>query len=117
MAVGAYRKSVDAGNARCVPVGGRPTASADYEPKQLADFVDFLDGGLLDCCSCTLISADAVSLALVDTATQTAKSAGLSHLMTHASRTAKPGFQQFESAMVAYRPGNIVNAEIVPNYG
>lgn len=125
------------------------TASADYEPSQIAawagpehpdlepwdarraaahtfvaiidgkvvGFVDFLDDGLLDM---LFVHPDAgrrgVARRLVDTVKHEARSAGLPTLHTHASRTARPAFEQVGFRVTAARQDNVVNGEVVPNF-
>jgi putative acetyltransferase len=124
------------------------TASADYEPAQIAawvgdehpdlerwdarraaahtfvavvdgevaGFTDFLDDGLLDM---LFVHPDVgrrgVARRLVETVKQEARSAGLSTLRTHASRTARPAFERLGFRVSAARPDNTVNGVVVPN--
>lgn len=83
---------------------------------QVAGFVDFLDDGLLDM---LFVHADfgrrGLARLLVETVKREATVAGLSALHTHASRTARPAFERFGFRVVASRPHNVVNGQVVPN--
>lgn len=84
---------------------------------KIAGFVDVLDDGLLDM---LFVHPDfgrrGIARLLVAAAKWEAKSAGLAALRTYASRTARPVFEKLGFSVVAYRPDNVVNGQIVPNY-
>lgn len=148
--VRAYRRRDDAkGTHAAYRLAITRTASADYEPKeiaawvgagdvdlsqwdahrtaahtfvavvdkQIAGFVDFLGDGLLDM---LFVHPDfgrrGIARMLVARVKREAGLVGLSALHTHASRTARPAFEQFGFWVVTSRPDNIVNAHTVPNY-
>jgi len=146
----AYRREVDARATHAVYRSAIiRTASADYQPDQIAawagpedadliqwdarrlaahtfvaeaagrvaGFADFLDDGLVDM---LFVHPDfgrrGIARQLVDTVKREAARAGLSALRTHASRTARPAFEQFGFRVVAARPDNKVGGQTVPNY-
>jgi putative acetyltransferase len=84
---------------------------------EVAGFVDFLDDGLVDM---LFVHPDhgrtGVARALVQTVQREARSAGLSTLRTHASRTARPAFERLGFRTVKERPHNVVGGRVVPNY-
>lgn len=84
---------------------------------RVAGFVDFLDDGLLDMLFVHAhFSRRGLARLLVEMVKREARRSGLSVLHTHASRTARPAFEQFGFCVVASRPHNIVNGQTVPNY-
>lgn len=125
------------------------TASADYEPEQIAawagaedvdlrlwdarrvaaytfvaviegqiiGFSDYVDDGLLDM---LFVHADfgrrGIARLLVNEVKREALRDGLPTLRTHASRTARPAFEQFGFWVVASRPDNVISGQTVPNY-
>ena len=84
---------------------------------EIAGFADFLDDGLLDM---LFVHPDhgrtGVGRALVSKVQQKARSAGLSTLHTHASRTARPAFERLGFRTIKERPDNLVGGRVVPNY-
>ena len=84
---------------------------------EIAGFADFLDAGLLDM---LFVHPDhgrtGVARALVSKVQQEARSAGLSTLHTHASRTARPAFERLGFRTIKDRPVNVVGGRVVPNY-
>lgn len=83
---------------------------------EVAGFADFLDDGLLDM---LFVHPDhgrtGVARALVTTVQHEARSAGLTSLHTHASRTARPAFERFGFRTTRERPDNVVGGRVVPN--
>lgn len=85
--------------------------------ERVAGFADFLDDGVLDM---LFVHPDfgrcGIASALVATIKREAATAGLSVLHTHASRTARPALEGLGFYVIAHRPDNVVNGQIMPNY-
>ena len=83
---------------------------------KVVGFVDLLDDGLVGMLFVhPEVGRRGVARRLVDTVKQEARSAGLSTLHTHASRTARPAFERLGFRVRAARPDNVVNGVVVPN--
>ena len=83
---------------------------------EVVGFVDLLDDGLVDMLFVHPgVGRRGVARRLLDTVKQEARSAGLSTLHTHASRTARPAFERLGFRFSAARPDNRVNGVVVPN--
>lgn len=80
-------------------------------------FSDLVDGGLLDM---LFVHPDAggrgVARALVTAVLDHAREVGLTRIVTHASRAARPAFERFGFVLDEENPQNVVRGVCVPNY-
>lgn len=85
--------------------------------ERVVGFSDFTDDGLLDMLFVHPdYSGQGVARMLVETVLQEAKQRGLSRLVTHASRTARPAFEAFGFVVDRENTSNWIRGQNLPNF-
>lgn len=84
---------------------------------RVVGFSDVTDDGLLDMLFVhPEVGGRGVARALVSTVIKTARTMGLSRLVTHASRTARPVFERFGFEVDRANENNWIRGQNLPNY-